>query len=92
MAEHSNKAEAVFVDSTGVERRIVTARFRCETDQDALEIARDIAILEGTELVECDLPKVRLTTESERMLRMKEQRELFSYQGFNSFADHKNWP
>ena len=41
MAEDSKKAEAVFIDSTRPECRIVTVEFHFENDEDALEIARD---------------------------------------------------
>ena len=45
------KVEAVFAEWTGSELRIVTIEFHIEDEQDALEVAQDIALLEGTELI-----------------------------------------
>jgi hypothetical protein len=45
------KVEAVFAEWTGREFRIVTKEFHIEDEKDALEIAEDIALLDGTELI-----------------------------------------
>ena len=45
------KGEAVFAEWTGAEFRVVTIEFHIENEKDALEIAQDIAALEGTELI-----------------------------------------
>ena len=43
--------QAVFVEWTGPECRIVTMAFEIEDDNDALEIAEDMALLLGSELI-----------------------------------------
>lgn len=51
MRRYLNKFEAVFAEWTGSEFRIVTIEFQPEDETDALEIAEDIALLEGAELI-----------------------------------------
>jgi hypothetical protein len=43
--------KAVFVQWIGPECRIVTIEFDIKDEKDALEIAEDIALLEGNELI-----------------------------------------
>ena len=47
MTEDLKKFEAVFADWTGREFRVATIELRIEDEKDALEIAQDIALLEG---------------------------------------------
>jgi hypothetical protein len=51
MPESLKKVVAVFAEWTGPEFRIVTIEFRIEDKRDALALAEDIALLEGTELI-----------------------------------------
>jgi hypothetical protein len=51
MAENLMKFQAVFAEWTQPECRIVAIEFQPEDEKDALEIAQDIALLEGTELI-----------------------------------------
>ena len=51
MPEDLKKFEAVFAEWTGCEFRAVTRQFHIEDEKDALEIAQDLALLEGTELI-----------------------------------------
>lgn len=51
MPEDLKKFEAVFAEWIGLECSIVTIHFHIEDEIDALEIAQDIALLEGSELV-----------------------------------------
>jgi hypothetical protein len=51
MAEDLKNFEAVFARWGGDECEIVTIEFRVETERDAVDIAEDIAFLEGNELI-----------------------------------------
>lgn len=51
MSGNLKKFEAVFAEWTGRECRIVTIEFRIEDERDRMEIAEDIALLEGSELI-----------------------------------------
>ena len=51
MPEELKKFEAVFAEWTGLEFKIITIEFEIEDGNDALEIAQDIALLEGAELI-----------------------------------------
>jgi hypothetical protein len=51
MQKELKKFEAVIAEWIGWEGRIVTITFRVENEKDALEIAEDMALLEGTELI-----------------------------------------
>jgi hypothetical protein len=51
MPEDLKRFEAFFAEWTGPDFRIVTIGFFLEDEKDALEIAEDIALLEGTELI-----------------------------------------
>ncbi len=51
MSEDLKKFEAVFAEWTEPELRVVTIEFHIEDEKDALEIAHDIALLEGSELI-----------------------------------------
>jgi hypothetical protein len=51
MPEDVKRFSAVFAEWTGPEFRIVTMEFDIEDEKDALKIAEDIALLEGTELI-----------------------------------------
>ena len=64
MPGNLKKFEAVLAEWTGPEFRIVTISFDIEDEDDALEIAEDIALLEGTDLIA--LSKCRGTEKSRR--------------------------
>ena len=51
MPEGLKRFEAVLAEWTRRECRIVTIAFQTEDEKDALEIAQDIALLEGSELI-----------------------------------------
>ena len=51
MTEDLKQFEAVFAEWTGPDFKIVTTEFLVEDEKDVLEIAQDIALLEGTELI-----------------------------------------
>ena len=51
MSETLKRFSAVFAEWAGPDFRIVTIEFHIENEKDVLEIAEDIALLEGTELV-----------------------------------------
>jgi hypothetical protein len=51
MPQELKTFEAVFAERTEQEWRIVTVAFRTERESDALEIAKDLALLNGSELV-----------------------------------------
>lgn len=51
MPEDLKIFQAVFAERTDPEFRIVTIEFHIEDDWNALEIAEDIALLEGTVLI-----------------------------------------
>ena len=51
MGEDLKTFASVFAQRTGWECRIVTIAFQTEDEKDALEIAQDIALLEGSELI-----------------------------------------
>lgn len=51
MREDLKTFAAVFAQWTGPEFRIVTLEFRIGDEKDSLEIAKDMAVLEGSELI-----------------------------------------
>ena len=51
MREESTTYEAMLAEWSGREWRIVSITFRTEGENDALEIAEDLALLDGTELI-----------------------------------------
>lgn len=51
MPEDLKSFGAVFAEWQGADFIIATVEFQIEDEQDALEIAEDIALLEGTELI-----------------------------------------
>ena len=51
MTQDLKKFEAVLAEWTGREYRIITITFEIEDEKDALEIAEDMALLDGTELI-----------------------------------------
>jgi hypothetical protein len=51
MPEDLKQFEAVFAEWTQPKVRVVTKEFRIEDEKDALAIAQDIALLEGTQLI-----------------------------------------
>ena len=51
MPEELKAFKVVFAEWTGHELSIVTIAFDIEDESDALEIAEDIALLEGSELI-----------------------------------------
>jgi hypothetical protein len=50
MPQDLKKFEALFSERAQAELRVVTIRFQIEDEKDALEVAQDIALLEGSEL------------------------------------------
>lgn len=51
MPETLKKFAAVFAECTGPECRIITIEFHIEDEDDALEVAEEIALLDGNELI-----------------------------------------
>jgi hypothetical protein len=51
MTQNSKKFEAVFAERMGSDLSLVTVEFHIEDEKDALEIAEDMALLEGSELI-----------------------------------------
>ena len=53
MSEELNRFEGIFSELREREFWLVMIRFNIEDERAALEIAHDIALLEGTELIYC---------------------------------------
>jgi hypothetical protein len=51
MPEDLKTFKAVFVELVAPECRLVTTTFHIEDEADAIEVAEDMALLEGTELI-----------------------------------------
>ena len=53
MSETLKRFEAICADRTSPECLIVTIGFSTENEEDALDIAKDMALLEGYQLIIC---------------------------------------
>jgi len=51
MPEDLKEFEAVFAEWAGLECSLVTIEFRVEDENDAVDVAKEIALLEGRELI-----------------------------------------
>lgn len=51
MPEDLKEFAAILAEWAGLECRLVTVTFRIEDENDAIEVAQDIALLEGSELI-----------------------------------------